>query len=191
VSEKYERVALQWPSEIDDFIKIVRQENIKSFLEIGSKHGGSFWRIARSLAVGSRVVSVDLPHGDHSFKESLPHLQACVKRLRELGYDSHLFVGDSTDSKIIESVAALGPYDLCFIDANHTAPYVRRDWESYGLPSRIVAFHDIGWVPEGRVVKPNKLPIDVPDFWNELKTQYRHVEIKHCPRDNGIGVLWR
>src|SRR5262245_32054439 len=191
-NNKYERRALQYPTELAKFIKLLRSENVKSYLESGSKFGGSLWKVGISLPKGSRIVAVDLPHGDLSFKEGLPHLQACVNRLRkDYDHDAHLFVGDSTSPDIIAAVLDLGPYDACLIDANHTEPYVRADWVNYGQLARIVAFHDIGWRAEGRVTK--KYPIDVPKVWAELKQQFRHIEIKLDPttRDNGFGVLWR
>jgi predicted O-methyltransferase YrrM len=186
---KYQRVLLQNLTEFDRFIDLMRRENIRSYLEIGSKHGGSLWRMAMSLPMGSRVVSVDLPHGDSSFKESQPNLEACVADLRGRGYDAHLRLGDSTDPAVIADVVKLAPFDLCFIDANHTEPYVRKDWANYGPLARIVAFHDIGWIPRPEPSK--KMPIEVPKVWRELKPQFRHTEIRFCERDNGIGILWR
>lgn len=195
MNNKYERVALQDPQEFAHFISLLRKEKVSSYLEIGSKHGGSLWRIANEvLPKGARVVSVDLPHGDNSFKESQPHLEACVKRLRKsLGFDAHLFIGDSTNKEIIAKVTALAPFDCCLIDANHTEPYVRADWANYGPLARIVCFHDVGWIANGRDTKFGKMPIHVPIIWDELKSQYRHVEIKMChtKQDNGFGILWR
>jgi len=186
---KYETAMLQNAMEFDRFITLMWGENIRSYLEIGSKHGGSLWRIANLLPAGSRIVSVDLPHGDRSFKESQPHLEGCVAELRRLGYDSHLFLGDSTDPAIVAGVGLLAPFDLCFIDANHTEPFVRADWANYGSLARIVAFHDIGWI--ARPEPSKKMPIEVPKVWNEIKRGFRHQEIRACERDNGIGVLWR
>lgn len=186
---KCETAMLQDRLEMQQLCKIVREENVRSFLEIGSKHGGSVWEIAKSVKPGGRIVSVDLPHGDRSFKESEPHLTLCIAKLRELGYDAYLLIGDSTDPQVIEDVRRLGPFDFCFIDANHTEPYVRSDWKNYGALARIVALHDIAWLPRPEPSK--KMPIEVPKVWNEIKHLYPHREIKLCPRDNGIGVLWR
>jgi hypothetical protein len=35
--------------------------------------------------------------------------------------------------------------------------------------------------------------IDVPEFWDVIKRDFRHKEIKLCPtgKNNGIGVLWK
>lgn len=187
---KYENAALQNKVEFSQFCEVLKREGVRSYLEIGSKHGGSLWMAANAMPPGSLVVSVDLPHGDTSFKESQPHLEACVKHLSEKGYKATLFLGDSTDQRIIDSVKALSPFDAVFIDANHTLPYVTKDWENYGhMSTKIVAFHDIGWKPRPEPSK--KMPIEVPVLWEKLKQQYRHEEIKLDPRDNGIGILWR
>jgi cephalosporin hydroxylase len=193
MSEKWERKVLQNLTEFDDFVQMMRAENIRSYLEIGSKYGGTWWRMTMNLPIprGSRTVAVDLPHGDLSFKESEPYLIECHKQLKARGFDAHLFLGDSTKPEIVEAVRKLGPFDLCFIDANHTEPYVRKDWENYGSISRIVAFHDINWKDRHIPSKPNKLPINVPEIWNELKLPFRHREIRLDKRDNGIGILWR
>ncbi len=189
---KYERVALQDPGEMIEFVTLLQKEKIRSYLEIGCKFGGSLWKVASILPKGGRIVAVDRPHGDGSFKESQPHLEECIQRLRKpLGFDAHLFLGDSTDPEIVAKATALGPYDACLIDANHTEPYVRADWANYGPLANIVAFHDIGWRAEGRTHKMGKLPIHVPMIWEELRQQFKHREIKLCPRDNGFGVLWR
>jgi hypothetical protein len=115
-------------------------------------------------------------------------LRNTIGILNGLGYDAHLILGDSTDPAIIAQAAAFGPFDACFIDANHTLPYVTKDWENYGPLARIVAFHDIGYrqPPGGR----NK-GIEVPIFWDAIKGGFRHEECLMDVPHNGIGVLWR
>lgn len=186
---KYETAMLQDMIEFNQFLELIKKESVTRYLEIGSKHGGTLWRVGNILPPRSLIVSVDLPHGDGSFKESQPHLEACVSKLLEMGHRAYLLLGDSTDPQVIEDVRKLGPFDLVFIDANHTEPYVWKDWTNYGPMANIVAFHDIGW--EARPMNPGKMPIHVPLVWNKIKNDYRHIEIRNCPRDNGIGVLWR
>src|ERR1044072_1337696 len=165
--------------EMADFISLLKREKVLSYLEIGSKFGGSLWPIANALPRGSRVVSVDLPHGPT--KPTQPALEECVFQLHNRGYDARLFIGDCTDPGIIKKVGALGPYDAFLIDPNRAEPFVRSDWKNYGPMARIVAFHDIGF---NRVLAPGKNPIDVPKVWAELKAEHRHVEIRHEERDN-------
>jgi predicted O-methyltransferase YrrM len=176
----------QHEGEIDQFISILKKEKVKSFLEIGSKFGGSLWRIANALPKGSKIVSVDLPWGD---RKSEPFLIRCRDNLRKAGYDVNVILGDSTDPLVIEKVRLHAPFDAVLIDANHTEPYVWKDWHNYGTMGRIIAFHDIGWLE--RPMPSSKLPIDVPKIWDAIKPGQRFVEIKQCARDNGIGVLWR
>jgi predicted O-methyltransferase YrrM len=189
---KYETAILQDRAELEAFVSVLKKENVKSYLEIGSKFGGSLWRIARALPRGSRIVSVDLPFGDMSFKVSQPVLEACVSHLQAKGYDARLIIGDSTDPEVVAKAKELGPFDACLIDANHTEPYVRQDWANYGPMCRIVAFHDIAWI-KGRHPESKKYPIEVKQVWDEIKSAYHHKEICLCRtgEDNGFGVLWR
>ena len=182
----------QHPAEISDFVAFLKQKQIASYLEIGSKFGGALWLVTRIMPKGARVVAVDLPNSHWGRSESQPSLEACFKHLRRDGFDAHLFIGDSTDAGMVQRVVALSPFDAIFIDANHTEPYVRKDFANYGKLSRIVCFHDIGWNP----ANPAKMPIEVPKVWAELKTTYREqaafTEIKHDHGHNGIGIMeWR
>ena len=183
---KCETYILQNKKELADFIRLLNDEKVESYLEIGSKFGGSLWPIANALPKGSRIVAVDLPHGDKSFKESEPHLLECVQQLRKRGYHASIILGDSTDPDVIRQVYELGPFDAVFIDANHTVPYVNADWINYGKICKLIAFHDINPIK----VPPHKKPIEVPIFWNGIKHKYRHVEFKYDVQGNGIGVLW-
>lgn len=185
---KCQRMVLQNLKEIDWLIRIFLDEGVQSYLEIGSKHGGSLWRVANYLPKGSRIVSVDLPHGDGSFKETHESLEQCIDALNKNDYDAHLIIGDSTEQDVVKEAAALGPFDACLIDANHTMPFIKKDWQNYGSMAKIVAFHDIGWKREPDW---NGQRIEVPEFWKNIKGDYRNQEINLDHKDNGIGVLWR
>lgn len=181
----------QVEAEIDGFADILRAEGVRSYLEIGSKFGGSLSRVAAGIGVpGSFIISVDMPNGTKAWRESEKALNAVAADLGSKGSMATIIWGDSTDPAVVEQVRALGPFDACFIDANHTLPFVEKDWANYGPMARIVAFHDIAWrrAPEWVGTR-----IDVPQFWDCLKHGYRHQELKFCPtgKNNGIGVLWR
>ena len=192
---KCESYVLQEFRELDAFANLLLKENVKSYLEVGCKFGGSLWRIGNRLPRGSRIVAADLPQGDTSFKDTKPHLIECVEALKKNGYDAHLILGDSTDPQVVEQVYALGPFDAVFIDANHTKPYVRKDFENYGKITKLIAFHDINFFRPGGL-PPHKKPIEVREVWDEIRKDKRHVVIitkgnnKDGGRDNGIGVLW-
>jgi hypothetical protein len=183
----YETHIAQDEAEIRAFIDLLRQENVGSYLEIGARYGGSFWRVSTSLPVGSRVIAVDLPDGmGGKGAAAIDALGACVEQLKRNGYDAYLIQGDSRSADVVALARALGPYDCTFIDADHSLEGVTRDWENYGPMSKMVAFHDIA------CSNPDK-PIKVMQFWDSIKGGYRHQEFKfhHTGRHNGIGVLWR
>ena len=184
----FETEILQDDRELAGLVELVKAERCTSMLEIGSKFGGSLWKLARAMPCGSRVVAVDLPNGTRMWRTSQPSLIRCIDELKSQGYDARVIWGDSTSSQIITQVQALAPYDFVFIDANHSMQYVREDWRNYGSLGRMVAFHDIAWKrpPEWVGVR-----IEVPEFWQHIKQQYQHVEFSLCDKNNGIGVLWR
>lgn len=181
---------LQVDAEIDGLADILVREGVTSYLEIGSKFGGSLMRVASRLPAGSRIVSVDMPNGTRAWKESEAELKAVIAKLRMQGYDAQVIWGDSTSPTTIDQVRQLGPFGAIFIDANHTRPYVEKDFATYSPMTKLLAFHDINWhrAPEWVGTR-----IDVPEFWDEIKVTHRHEEFKFCPtgKNNGIGVLWR
>jgi predicted O-methyltransferase YrrM len=184
----------QFQKELDEFIAFLKGKQIRSFLEIGSKFGGCLWAIVQqAMPPQSRVVSVDLPNSHWGRSESEVALRDCIARLKAQGHDAQLFVGDSTSDKIVGQVRALAPFDAIFIDANHTEPYVRKDFANYGRLSPIVCFHDIGW---NNPTPPGRMAIEVPKVWRWLKEIYKDAaefsEIKHDNGHNGIGIMqWR
>ncbi len=188
----YRSKLLQNLREHDEFIELLKKDRVTSYLEIGSMFGGSLWKVANALPKGSRVVSVDFAVDT---PEALPHLQACVKDLKGRGYDAHLVVGDSADQRVIQLVKRLGPFGCGFIDGAHTLEAVMSDWLNYSPMCDMVAFHDIAWNDTWRSSVPGRpfKAMGVPDVWNEVKKNYRHVELKYQEPSNyyGVGVLWR
>ncbi|WLB14820.1 class I SAM-dependent methyltransferase (plasmid) [Bradyrhizobium elkanii] len=181
---------LQDEQEIAAFADLMKAEGVVSYLEIGSKFGGSLRRVGEVLPPGSVVVSVDLPKGTKAWAQSEPSLKSVMADLKAKWCDTHLIWGNSTDQSVIDQVNALGPFDCVFIDGDHRLPGLTRDWINYGPLGRMVAFHDISWRRAPDWVGTR---IDVPEFWSVLKADYRHQEFKFCPtgKNNGIGVLWR
>lgn len=188
----YREKLLQQKKEHDAFLAILKTENVTSYMEIGSMYGGSLWTVANALPKGSLVVSVDYAIDTPAAR---PHLEACIKELRGIGYDAHLVFGDSTDPETVAKTKALGPFDCVFIDGAHTLEGVTADWENYGPMGRIVAFHDIAWNATWRSSVPGRpfKAMGVPQVWNEVKKTYRHTELKyHVPSNYyGIGILWK
>jgi len=187
---KYETEVAQDVTELAMLIALFKREAVKSYLEVGSRYGGSLWKIARSLPAGSRIVAVDMPGGFGGRSDGREVLDACVQELVRLGYDASVIWGSSTDPDVIAKVAPLAPFDAVFIDADHTLAAATSDWNNYGEMARIVAFHDIAWSRDARW---KGTLIEVPQLWKKLKSRHKHEEYRVHPsgKDNGIGVLWR
>lgn len=195
LKSRYKELPLQNIREHDAFLKILREERVRSYLEIGSMHGGSLWRVAMALPKGSRLVSVDSMVDRPDAKQSLLD---CVAELKSIGYDARFICGDSTDKFIVDTVKLLSPFGALFIDGNHSPDYVRADWKNYGPMARIVGFHDINWKKTWSSARGNTPPADgstmgAPKMWDDLKRSYRHEEFRFHPSNDyyGIGVLWR
>jgi hypothetical protein len=186
----YANKVQQHPRELDEFVQFVRAERITSYCEIGCKFGGLTWQVAQALTPRARIVAVDMPNQAWGRSDSDESLRNCVKALRALEFDAHLFIGDSTSPAIVDHVKALAPFDLLFIDANHTESYVRKDFQAYGAMANIVCFHDIGW---NNPTPPGRLPIEVPKVWADIKKVYQTAatfkEIKYDNGHNGIGIM--
>jgi predicted O-methyltransferase YrrM len=182
---------LQDEKEITEYCNILASEAVQLYLEIGSKFGGSLWRAAMAMPKGSRIVSIDLPNGTRAWRESGESLRRCIDELNFLGYDAKVIWGSSQASDVIRKAQLFGPYDCIMIDADHRLPGLTADWENYQEMSRnMIAFHDIAW---RRAPTWEGIRIDVPEFWNSVKRDYRYREIIHCPtgKNNGIGILWK
>lgn len=105
-----------------------------------------------------------------------------------------IIVGDShsidTDNKINDILNGR-KIDFIFIDADHNYQAVKADYEmylKYMNTNSIMAFHDI--------FKLHGFPIGAATFWNEIKSNYKHLEIRdsiNTPSNwesGGIGVLY-
>lgn len=176
-----DRRSYQFAPEMNIFVSVLRAECVTSYLEIGSKFGGSLRTVGRSLPKSSRIVSVDLcRHGGD--------LPDCVHELNQVGQVATLISGNSADPAVVSRVAAHAPFDAIFVDGDHTLEGVTADWENYGKMGRVVAFHDISW---SRPPGWEGHRIHVPEFWNAVKGDFPHMEIRLDRGNNGIGVLWR
>lgn len=131
---------------------------------IGSKHGGLESAIKRRLP-DVTMVAIDIaPQFDN--------IQSVI-------------VGSSADPEVQRKSREAGPYDVIFIDGDHSYAGAKSDFEfALTLNARIIAFHDIA-----DAVKHRREGCEVDKLWKEIKVAHRTTEkIVGCGW-GGIGVV--
>lgn len=196
------RKASQHPAEIGGLVDLFRRENVRSYLEIGARHGDTFHHVMTSLPVGSVGIAVDLPGGAWGQSSSQAALEKAVADLKARGYRVAMVLGDSTSAEVWAAVGqahadliAEEPrgFDAILIDGDHRYPGVLADWRIWGRSAPLVAFHDIAG--EGVRQKTSGDPVEVPRLWRELKESeppiVSKIEFIGEGSSMGIGVLCR
>jgi len=173
----------QYQEEIQRFISLLKDRDVKSYLEVGCKHGDTFHAVGLALPKGSLLVAVDFPGARRGkltggSKNSYKVLHRSASALKKRGQKSVVIIGDSHSKEVIKNVKKHSPFDAILIDGDHSFDGVRADWNNYGPMGTLVAFHDI----RGDNDKGGTL-------FNELKQQYTHTEFAFYNK-GGIGVIW-
>ena len=180
----------QHPLELQQICRWVRNAN--SILEIGSRYGENLRFLAASMK-GNRLVAVDFPdqeqHNDSDAIQSLTHICGCLNDgltgQGNGGYNVTLIIGDSHHPDTLSHVAELAPFDVVFIDGDHSYEGVKQDWRYYGPMGREVIFHDIN--PENG--------LGVSKLWAEIIAQnngtYEVSEFIAGGSPMGIGMVTR
>jgi len=162
-----------------EFAWLLEQMNgAKSILEVGSCYGQALYNFAKAMPKGAKIRSIDLGRNDIlHWPNAGDVLNSRVESLKNEGYDADVLFADSRSPEAINWAKGNAPYDLVFIDGDHTYEGVKADWEHYGSMGKIVAFHDIGNPHEAGVGK----------LWGELKSAYKTKE--NIRGWMGIGIV--
>jgi predicted O-methyltransferase YrrM len=126
----------QQREEFTSFIAAVEEylgQRPRKILDIGTNKGGTALMFQHIASEG--CISIDI-------------------RGREVGIPDawfpkvHFIVGDSSSPEVIAEIQQNGPYDLIFIDGDHSYDGTKKDWElAKTLISSpgVIGFHDIGF----------------------------------------------
>jgi predicted O-methyltransferase YrrM len=172
----------QDPDELNAFLDLVRELGVRSYLEIGSRNGFSFWHVMQAIGPGGRGLSIDL---SESVRTKANLLQTLAD-LRSAGSSVDVIFGNSQSPDIITKAKVAAPFDLVFIDADHRYEGVARDFEVYRHLGCTVALHDVA-APDTHM--SDGYLNGVGRFWREIRGQYRYQEIETPGSCMGFGVL--
>lgn len=172
----------QSPWELADFIYALKKHEkdtgfkMSRFLEVGFSSGQTN-SILNKFFNFDHIVGLDLFNTNangFSLQGNMQHKNLV------------LITGDSTSERVIDLVNKMGPYDLIFIDANHTYEFVKKDFENYNPfleKGGAIGFHDIDnpdWMGTNK-------------FWKELEAsgKYNMQTFVECGYrlQYGIGML--
>lgn len=175
--------------ELTSFIRLLQDRAVRRYLEIGARHGDTFYEVMRGLPKGSFGLAVDLPGGLWGTNKSEPVIKKVISALSDQGYAVELLFGDSTGRDVVEKISSYAPFDAILIDGDHTLAGVTKDWCNYRTLAPMVAFHDI--VGTGQKEKVSEQPVEVPVLWNNIKELLPTVEFIDEGSRMGIGVVFR
>jgi cephalosporin hydroxylase len=174
----------QMPNQFSKYLVELSRHRIESYLEIGSRHGGTF------------VITVEYLSRFHPVRRAVAVDLGRSRTLERYAQDRDgvtVLQADSQSHEFRSVVESHGGFDLVLIDGDHSEEGCRSDFELVRDRARIIALHDIvGYdVPGVRTV------------WREVRTghygrftfaeftdQYPEIE-RRGVTDFGLGVAFR
>jgi len=172
----------QYPSQLAGYLVLLSRLGIRSYLEIGVRHGGTFVltvEYLRRFHPLAQAVAVDL--GD---SPSLREYAATSSGVQFLQADSH-------SAEFRQFIAGHPGFDLALIDGDHTAEGCWQDFELVRDRAAIVAFHDIvsDVVPGvGEVWRRVRAECGDRYEFHEFTAQYDSLQRRTGQRFLGLGV---
>jgi hypothetical protein len=170
----------QYPNQFSKYLLLLQQKNIRSYIEIGCRWGGTFVLTTEYLKrfnTLERSVAVDIIDS--------PVKEYCTPQAKAE------FLKMNSQSPAFKEYIKKNKFDLVFIDGDHSYEGVKSDYHISKDSGNIFVFHDIS----------SDVCPGVVQFWNELKTteaddydffefvdQYEDVLRDTNQRFLGIGV---
>src|SRR4051794_1172344 len=124
----------QYPNQFGAYLHHVRGLRVRSYLEVGVRHGGSFVATVeylRKVGTLERAVGVDIIRAP-----ALDAYAAQAAGVETAGIDSR---SDRFDALLADR----GPFDLAFVDSHHEEEQCRHEVQRLATSARMIALHDV------------------------------------------------
>ncbi|KKM06300.1 hypothetical protein LCGC14_1745390 [marine sediment metagenome] len=153
---------MQYPSELEQFLLFMKNNHVKSYLEIGVG-SGHLVSLVDGFLKPDKAYACDVRFPD------------CLK-----DHPSIEFCHDSCYGKhYLEWRNSLGHIDMVFVDAIHRRRFIRKDYNREKLfPHRFLAFHDIA----------NKRYPKLSKFWKRKVAGQKIIFVNTNPEENLISL---
>lgn len=183
---------IQTKEEIRGLLQILKKKRISNMLEIGTAFGGTLLLFAQTIEPEAKIISLDLPSGIlvrvfgglyEAFRMSIfANFAQEKQRVFFVRDNSH----NVSSHSAVKSILNGKKLDFIFIDGDHSYEGVKMDFQMYSPLVRsggLIAFHDI---------VENWPGCEVKKFWNEIKHEYKYLEIvkDYHQKWGGIGIVY-
>lgn len=147
----------QYPTQFARYLATLAGLGVRSYLELGIRHGGSF---VATVEVLERFRPLDFAVG----VDIIPC--ESMAAYRELNPRSEFACVNTQSPQFAQLLQRLAPIDLVFIDSHHEEGQCRREVQALGRHANMIALHDI----------TNRGCPGIATVWNEI----RRDPLWHC-----------
>jgi hypothetical protein len=158
----------QYPIQFAPYLRLLARLRVRSYMEIGIRHGGSYVMTTELLKRFSNLefaIGVDvLPCPSMAEYES----RVPVARFECI---------NSRGKEFSELVKCSSPIDLVFIDSHHEEDQCRLEFDELKCFSNMIAFHDI----------TNKHCPGIARVWQEIKSLEQYQCFEFVEQYEGLG----
>lgn len=171
----------QYPNQFSKYLTLLSHYNIKSYLEIGTRWGGTF------------VITLEYLNKFHVIKNAIGvDIIDCPSIVKYKKINSKVdFVKMDTKSDKFRKFIKRKKFDLALIDGDHYEEGCKNDFELVRNKAKIIVFHDIvSDVCPGVVRIWNKFKKEGKNNYKfiEYIDQYREVRKRTGKKFLGIGI---
>lgn len=158
----------QYPIQFAPYLRYLSQLEVRSYLEVGVRHGGSY---VLTVEVLDRFSTLDWAVGADVIR--CPSMDAYLALNRR---SEHARV-NSRSPAFAALCARLAPIDLVFIDSHHEEQHCRREVELLRPFAAMIALHDIS-----NIACPG-----VAAVWKEFKAMSEYDCFEFIDQYDGLG----